>query len=691
MTLASKRKWASAVSVVVIGACALALQNLAFHRMERMNDQLSGMTSVLAVQVRGELEHLIHRVADLSERPEDNAVLSAADYDILSISIWEKSPDSALLGQVAELSHEKASVIGAPGTTAMAESEFEKKIIAEGFQGKSAIRLDQSQTASVGALAKTGLIVVPIGGIAKKRVALAHFRLDRFQRAFRIDSRIESMLLGSGGEILAHHDESRVGRISPLAKKVYATGAAHEGEFNELDVATEYPGKAADGKLNENHYNYKLVSQGQLAVVTDLPISDGALSSQELAMFWGMTLLFLGAGWTLFFTATGAKTSANESKTTTSASAPGPNGAQAKPAQIAQKRLLAVLQVFLLPPDPALEKISTEEFASVLNDFFEIGSSLVAESQGPGQGPAQARVMMERASGASFVVAWEDPAQAIRCALRMRQEYFRYSEAQKIEGKCPVSVVMGADWGMGLIIDAGPRTGRIPTTVGEVLAHARALALLAPSVGTDFLTSQTFWEQIAPGFVGEPAAEANLTTLSGLKACYRIKGYRDEDGKSVIMQISSTFPAASGGGPQLQKVVSNAPTLWMVNNGTQIYGPFSSEEIASRLYALELDFDCECWPEGTGARKSIAMSGMFGEPSDAGSGASLWVYDGKTVHGPMTEGFLRTALAHGAMSKEFWVCRESTVTGWHKIGEFLAAAEKTVVSTTALQDPPVAA
>jgi hypothetical protein len=111
----------------------------------------------------------------------------------------------------------------------------------------------------------------------------------------------------------------------------------------------------------------------------------------------------------------------------------------------------------------------------------------------------------------------------------------------------------------------------------------------------------------------------------------------------------------------------------MVNNGSQILGPFSAAEIASRLYVLDLDFDCECWPEGTGIRKPLAQSGIFGEPGEAGGGADLWIYDGELVHGPMTEGFLKTALSHGAVKMDSLVCRGSTVRGWSKLGEFLKA------------------
>jgi class 3 adenylate cyclase len=634
MNMGLKRLLVGAISLGMVGVSLTALRSLSAHRAERMDAEMMSMTAVLADQVRGELEHFFHRIAEIAERPTPETSLTEADYDILSIAVWEKPAGSAQYGRISLIGH------GATPAVPEEQASFEQKIVNQGFKGRSMILLDHS----------IGVIALPIGAGSAQRVAVARFRLAPFQRAFRSTGSMESFLIGTGGEIFAHQNAEKVGTVSPIAQKVFAeSGGARSGDFN----LSEGVGRSEV----EKHYTFKLISQGQLAVVTALASAEAGLSAQELCVFWGMIALFIVAA-VLLVLSSKAKPKTNTSEAAVFAESP------------VSKKLVAVLHVLLLPQDPAFEKVPGDEAVKVLNDFFEIASSIVKNSQ----------AVMERASGGSFVVSWEDPMQAIRCALGLRQEYFRQSESQKLEGLAPVSVVMGMDWGMGLVACVGPEGGRVKTTLGDVLANARSLAHLAPTVETDLLASQSFWDQIAPGFVGEQAAEAHLTSSSGLTSCYRVKGYRDSEGKSVLMHIPSQFPPLAGSEPKLQGLTPQ-PSRWMVNNGTQIVGPFSAKEVAARLYSMDLDFDCECWSEGAGVRKTIAQNGVFGQPGDAD--ANLWIYDGETMHGPMSEGFLRTAMQHGAFQKDALICAATTVAGWRNISDYLLA--------TAPQDLPVAA
>ena len=100
-------------------------------------------------------------------------------------------------------------------------------------------------------------------------------------------------------------------------------------------------------------------------------------------------------------------------------------------------------------------------------------------------------------------------------------------------------------------------------------------------------------------------------------------------------------------------------------------GPLDAQGIAEALFSQEIDFDCECWREGTGESSTVRECGLFSSSDDSDS--SLWVYDGQNLHGPMTAGFLGTALLSGAISGEHFVCEGSTVAGWLKVSEWKAA------------------
>ncbi|MDR3607900.1 MAG: hypothetical protein P4M08_11045 [Oligoflexia bacterium] len=664
MNSAFKRLFLIAVSLGVVGSCAAALHSLSRQRAERMNFEISEMASVVSVQVRGELEHLLRRVTELGEKPIDGAKLSEADYEIVSLSAWEKGGgDGQTLVRTATLTHPENTAVAA---TPVNDEESDRKIAAKALKGRPVLDYQGLQGA------KLGVIVVPMGTLPIKRVALARFRLDRFQSAFRTnDTSMELSLLGSNGMIFADKNPDHIGTASPVAGQVFASrGGMRSGEFDYKDSSGV-----------EKRYSYRLVSQGQFAVLSALPSSEGKLSTRELLVFFGLIAFFL-VGVTaanllgLFKGRKSAPTSESDRSKELPKELAEPVADLPPPfVPAADRKLISVLYVSMLPRDPALENASLEDIVSIMNEFFEIGSTQIGRFEG----------VLERGAGASFLGSWDDPAKAMRCALNLRQEFFNYTQSQKLEGKPAVTVIMGADWGMGLVANVGPAGNRSRTTVGDVSVNARALALLSPSVETDLLVSQAFWEQVAPGFVGSRAAEANLTSLSGLTACYRIKGYHDEDGKSVLTPMPSISPAVIGLDPKLQEVVPDS-VRWLVNNGTQIVGPFSASEIASQLYAMELDFDCECWREGAGDRRSIAKAGLFGELSED-TAAELWVYDGKTIHGPVTEGFLKTALQHGAVQESDLVCQSSTISGWRKVSEVLTPKTPTVV----LQDPPTAA
>ena len=112
---------------------------------------------------------------------------------------------------------------------------------------------------------------------------------------------------------------------------------------------------------------------------------------------------------------------------------------------------------------------------------------------------------------------------------------------------------------------------------------------------------------------------------------------------------------------------------WTVNNGSQIVGPFAAGEIAARLHAQEMDFDSECWFEGSGESSRIADAGIFSGSGD--KDAALWVFDGSTVHGPLSPGFLMTALERGAIVAEHsFICTGSTINGWTPLDRWLMKA-----------------
>jgi len=213
--------------------------------------------------------------------------------------------------------------------------------------------------------------------------------------------------------------------------------------------------------------------------------------------------------------------------------------------------------------------------------------------------------------------------------------------------------------------------------------------------GVDTLISQTVWQQSEAHFLGELLGEAKLTADTGLTGYYWISGYRDAQGGEVLVEspyarrdaVDALHPAAVPvnsptdsvepppvAGPAVVAPIRSSQRglrRWLVNNGSQMVGPLKGEEIAAQLFAQELDFDSECWAEGTGNSAQIRDAGIFTGSED--DGASFWVYDGQTIHGPLSRGFLSTAVSRGAIPSQSYVCEGSTIEGWRTVADWLSA------------------
>ena len=208
---------------------------------------------------------------------------------------------------------------------------------------------------------------------------------------------------------------------------------------------------------------------------------------------------------------------------------------------------------------------------------------------------------------------------------------------------------------------------------GEVLSCAKALNHLTVSMRVDLLLSQDVWQATEGKFAGDLLGEVKLTYNTGLKSIFSLSGYRDQEGQLVTVEASNdpvqfaAHEAREGVSPEAF-IPEKKALRWLINNGSQIVGPLGEKEIATRLFAQELDFDCECWEEGTGKSAQIRTAGIFSGSEDPQ--AHLWMYDGETIHGPITPGFIKTAVGHGAIRDHVFVCEGSTVNGWQSLEQW---------------------
>jgi len=346
---------------------------------------------------------------------------------------------------------------------------------------------------------------------------------------------------------------------------------------------------------------------------------------------------------------------------------------------LTQIHTVTSIHVAIWPYDRVLERLRPEHAFEALSEFQAIGMDWAEKNQ----------VIYERSSGGSFFLHWIDggtdvaqAADALKCALELKQEFLEWNDVRSAQAFPPFKIVMGADRGPGIYGPIGPENDRRVSVVGEVIARARALSQIALSLGANLLSSEELWSSHPNRYLGQRVAEAHLTAFENITAVYKVRGYFGEQGQEIWLKGSADKldPASCPiDAPRIEK--SDQPSLWRVNNGSQILGPMSARDVGRALYSLDLDFDCECWEEGRGNRVTIEKSGMFGAGEEAD--AFFWVFDGETVHGPLTEGFLKTGMGRKVFPRDSYVCEKSTVNGWRPLIELRASLNEVSKETVA--------
>lgn len=292
-----------------------------------------------------------------------------------------------------------------------------------------------------------------------------------------------------------------------------------------------------------------------------------------------------------------------------------------------------------------IEKLGTlgpDEVVESWRDFKNLVSHRVSQSEGK----------FEAVEHGTFFVVWESDAakKSLKCVLDLRRDFSAWMESRKVDGKRSLSVAMGMHQGSCL-------TG---TLLGEVFQDARSLCSLGAKMGVDFLVTQAVLDSSSDFLLSEPVGDVKLGDFSGLTAAFFVKGYKDASGQDRVIET-----AFSG---QPQSISELTSKKWLVNNGSTIEGPLTAQQIACRLFAQEIDFDSECWEEGSGKSATIAEAEIFSGVEDSDS--SLWVFDGEIIHGPVSEKFISAMLVRGAIDAEkSYFCKETTLQGWRTLNE----------------------
>lgn len=640
-----------------------------------IQQSIGDTTIILANYFRSEFKNISDRIVETGKVQLSPKILPSVselapgmdtietDPDIIDITLWRKGqlqgaadrhlPKPYFFAINSKYKDSSPQLLN----QVHASTQVDQHFIQPAFQGRIVVRL----TPTAFSHKNIALIAVPLNS-SREEVAVAHLRLERFQQAFHSESMAFASLVDDAGNVLAKQNSNE----STFGEKVKGTPL-----FQTMHSST-----LTSGQLNYtdhegvNFYGgYSRLGIGQLSILANVSETE---AGDSLKILKKQTLFFLLICFCSFF-GIGYALSANLNiqlnglSTTPAPTALPPVEAKDElenPAVQAPQRVnVTVVFGSLKYLNQLLEIEEPQSATDSINEFFTIAASTVKAYGG-----------LFQISGKAFIAVWGAPQsegtevwRAIRCALDLRQNISKLNEARKVDGQKKIFYGIGIHSGLALAARLGEVKHLKYQVLGEVVNIAQSLNQLCQVSQLDLLISQEIWQQSEAKFMGELMGEAKLTSHSGLNHYYSISGYRNEQGEEVIVEYSKESAPLEFNGRAEEtgvEIISKEKknNRWLVNNGSQIIGPLTAPEIASRLFAQELDFDCECWLEGLGNSAQIKNAGIFSGSEDQGAG--LWVYDGETIHGPINSGFLKTAIGHGAIPKSGYICEETTVNGW---------------------------
>lgn len=703
------------LAIVVAGVLGafIASREFRYERKTLIRAEVSQTAAVLAAQVAEDLEEWSRNLKEIGEarlKPlyrrsrlplsgtqdapgeADSTDLTSSlelDRQILDVELWGKGEEGKSprrLFSAFNAQHLTPSQMALLRAESLEASEAER--IEPAFRGSTFLfRSDLS--ADLGGRDGVGTFVVPLGRVmagpagGAEEVLVAHFRLSTFRGSLRWNGKVRVALVSNDGALLASEGQLGGSASSLLAHPLFTT-LQKLGPGRETGIA-----EFVDGVGNRMIGASRQVPFSGLAILASIPENPfiGAAGNEgsgswifgfvcALSVLLGFWIRDLIRFERIFHALKRAKlrvsqrmmrasSSRSMQREAPSAATPSLEGLEGPSLELggasadmtrgmAKRRVVIVLHASVKQVHELLEAVGTESAVSALSDFLGAAAARIRECGGE----------FEKDTGSSFVAVWgvgqtgvDDASKAIQCALELRSEFVRFSEAQGAPPERALELGMGIDAGLAIAGRLGTDPDERLSVIGEVLTCARKLDSLSSSARTDLLVSAEAWAMAHGRFQGEQAGEASLAPGTDAKRYYRVSGVLDslsgaEISPSVPEELTTSF----------KRKPDSAMRRWWVNNGSQIVGPLSGREIAGRLFAQELDFDSECWLEGSGKPSQIRDCGIF-TGSDVPE-ADLWIFDGEEIHGPFTEGFLRTAWLHHAVSKEAFVCSKSTIQGW---------------------------
>ena len=168
----------------------------------------------------------------------------------------------------------------------------------------------------------------------------------------------------------------------------------------------------------------------------------------------------------------------------------------------------------------------------MLNEYFQIAVRAIRSSRG----------VVDKFIGDAIMAVWgvphsrpEDTRNAVTACLAIRQALEALNERRVARKEMPLRIGMGLNFGPVVAGNIGSDERMEYTVVGDAVNVASRLESLTKEVKTDLLVTQSVMESVKSYFQFEPAGSLKVRGKSATVTTYRVLGYEDAQGKTVLV------------------------------------------------------------------------------------------------------------------------------------------------------------
>ncbi|MBK9295192.1 MAG: HAMP domain-containing protein [Oligoflexia bacterium] len=179
------------------------------------------------------------------------------------------------------------------------------------------------------------------------------------------------------------------------------------------------------------------------------------------------------------------------------------------------------------------EKVTPEDVVNMLNEYFKIMVSIINANHG----------VVDKFIGDAIMAVWgapeshgNDAANALKACIQMRVAVEKLNQERIAKGQPEIKIGMGLHSGPLIAGTIGSDDRMEYTVIGDTVNMASRIEAATKAYGTDLLVSEVTYERVKDLFISELAGTAEVKGKSEPLKLFKVQGYVDESGQSIIVE-----------------------------------------------------------------------------------------------------------------------------------------------------------